>query len=163
MAATSSMNRNISLNCLALITSFRLVFHTCPYTENKKRFTMKETVIRSDWYTFNIWIIFDPNLKKKGYLTQPAFTCSKLAMETLEQRCEICSKLIIKPPKLRQWRRFGGFIVNFEHISHFCFSVSIVNFEQVNAGWGIKFEFEFKVAVSNIFLLLSTILFSYSN
>ena len=27
------------------------------------------------------------------------------------------------------------FIVNFEHISHLCSSVSIVNFEQVNAGW----------------------------
>ena len=135
MAATSSMNRNISLNCLALITSFRLVFHTCPYTENKKRFTMKETVIRSDWYTFNIWIIFDPNLKKKGYLTQPAFTCSKLAMETLEQRCEICSKLTIKPPKWHR-RRFGGFIVNFEHISHLCSGVSIANFKHVIASWG---------------------------
>ena len=31
-------------------------------------------------------------------------------------------------------RSFGGFIVNFEHISGLCFSVSIVNFEQVNAG-----------------------------
>ena len=35
----------------------------------------------------------------------------------------------------RNWRRFGVFIVNFEHISHRCSSVSIVNFEQVNAGW----------------------------
>ena len=31
--------------------------------------------------------------------------------------------------------RFGGFIVNFEHISHLYSSVCIVNFEQVNAGW----------------------------
>ena len=62
-------------------------------------------------------------------LTQPAITCSKLTIETLEQRCEICSKLTIK------WRRFGVFIVNFEHILHLCSSVSIVNFEQVNADW----------------------------
>ena len=34
-----------------------------------------------------------------------------------------------------QWRRFGGFIVNFEHISHLCSSVSIVNFEHVIADW----------------------------
>ena len=34
-------------------------------------------------------------------------------------------------------RRFGGFIVNSEHISHLCYSVSIVNFEQVNAGWSM--------------------------
>ena len=32
-------------------------------------------------------------------------------------------------------RRFGAFIVNFEHISHLCSSVSIVNFEHVIAGW----------------------------
>ena len=33
-------------------------------------------------------------------------------------RCEICSKLIMKPPERRQWRHSGVFIVNFEHISH---------------------------------------------
>ena len=64
-----------------------------------------------------------------------AFTCSKLTIERLEQRCEICSNLTIKLQKRRQWRRFGGFIVNFEHTSHLCSSVSIVNFEHVIAGW----------------------------
>ena len=68
---------------------------------------------------------------------QPAFTCSKLTMKTLEQRCEICSKLTIETPKLRQWRPFGVFSLNFEHISHFCSSASIVNFEHVIAGWVI--------------------------
>ena len=34
-----------------------------------------------------------------------------------ETRCEICPKLTIKTPERRQWRRFGVFIVNFEHIS----------------------------------------------
>ena len=63
-----------------------------------------------------------------------AITCSKLTIETVEQRCEICSKLTIKLPKRRRWRRFGGCIVNFEHIWHLCSSVSIVNFEQVNVG-----------------------------
>ena len=33
-------------------------------------------------------------------------------------RCEICSKLTIKTPERRQWRRSRVFIVNFEHISH---------------------------------------------
>ena len=33
-------------------------------------------------------------------------------------RCEICSKVTIKTPGRRQWRRFGVFIVNFEHIPH---------------------------------------------
>ena len=56
--------------------------------------------------------------------TQPAITSSKIAVEILEQRCEICSKLTIKPPKRRQW-----------HVSHLCSSVSIVNL-QVNTSWG---------------------------
>ena len=68
-------------------------------------------------------------------MTHLAFTCLKLTIETLEQRCEICLKLTIKPPKRRHWRRFGGFIVNFEHVWHLCSSVSIVNFEHVIAGW----------------------------
>ena len=51
-------------------------------------------------------------------------------------KCEICSKLAIKIPEGRQWRRSGIFIVNFEHIS-FCSSVSILNFEQINAYWVI--------------------------
>ena len=33
-------------------------------------------------------------------------------------RCEICSKLTKKTPEKRQWCRSGGFIANFEQISH---------------------------------------------
>ena len=44
---------------------------------------------------------------------------------------------MIKTPKRSHWRRFGVFIVNSEHISHRCSSVSVVNFEQVNAELGI--------------------------
>ena len=62
-------------------------------------------------------------------------TYSKLTIETLEQRCEICLKLTIKTPKRRHCRSFGVFIVNFEHFSHLYSSVSIVNFEQINARW----------------------------
>ena len=38
----------------------------------------------------------------------------------------------MKTLEQRQWRRFGVFIVNCEHISHF---VLIVDFEQVNVCW----------------------------
>ena len=41
----------------------------------------------------------------------------------------------MKTPEQCQWRRFGVFIVNFEHISYLCSSVSTVNFEHVIAGW----------------------------
>ena len=32
--------------------------------------------------------------------------------------CEICSKLTIKTPESRQWRRSGVYIVNFANIPH---------------------------------------------
>ena len=34
---------------------------------------------------------------------------------------------------------YSVFIVNFEHISHLCSSVSIVNFKHVIAGW-VRFK-----------------------
>ena len=48
-------------------------------------------------------------------------------------RCEICSRLTIQTPEQRHWHRSGVFIVNYEHITFS--TVSIVNFEQVNADW----------------------------
>ena len=50
-------------------------------------------------------------------------------------RCQISSKLKIKTPKLRQWRRSGVLAVNFKHISTPCSTVFIANFKQVNASW----------------------------
>ena len=48
---------------------------------------------------------------------------------------EIYTKLTVKKtPQRRHWRRFGVFIVNFEHISHLAL-VFIINFEQVNVSW----------------------------
>ena len=49
-------------------------------------------------------------------LFQLSFTCSKLTIETIETRCEICSELTIKTPVRRHLRRSGDYIVNFEHI-----------------------------------------------
>ena len=42
----------------------------------------------------------------------------KVNNRSTKTRCEICSKLTIKTPERRDWRRSGVFIVNFEHISH---------------------------------------------
>ena len=49
--------------------------------------------------------------------TQPAFTCSKIAIETLEQGLKYV-KLTIKTPERRHWCCSGLFTVNLEHISH---------------------------------------------
>ena len=43
----------------------------------------------------------------------------KIINRNTRKRREICSKLTIKTPKQRQWRRSGVFIANFEHILHF--------------------------------------------
>ena len=61
------------------------------------------------------------DIGKQGHkivVTQQAITCSKLTIETLEQGCEICSKLTINITERCQWRRSGVFIVNFKHILH---------------------------------------------
>ena len=55
---------------------------------------------------FNIWSIPD-NI----YLL-------KVNNRNARAGCKICSKLTIKTPKRRHWRRSGVFIVNFENISH---------------------------------------------
>ena len=54
--------------------------------------------------------------------TQPAITCSKITIETLEQGGKYvhCS---------------GLFIVNFEHIPHLVLVFLLLTLEKVNAGW----------------------------
>ena len=60
----------------------------------------------------------------KMSLTQP-ISCSNLTIETLEQDVK-CSNSIIETPKRRHLRHSSAFII--------CSSVSIVNYEQANAG-----------------------------
>ena len=48
------------------------------------------------------------------------------------KRCKICSKLTIKTPERRRWRRSVVFILNFEHISNLFLEGFFVEFEQVN-------------------------------
>ena len=49
----------------------------------------------------------------------PAGICQlKVNNKNTRTRRDICSKLTIKTPELRQWCRFGVFIVSSEHISH---------------------------------------------
>ena len=42
----------------------------------------------------------------------------KVNNRNIRTRCEICSKLAIKTPERRQWRRSGVFIANPKDISH---------------------------------------------
>ena len=52
-------------------------------------------------------------------------------------RCGICSKLTLKTPERRQWRRSGVFNNNFEHISHLVIVfISLTLCRQMPAGKG---------------------------
>ena len=79
-------------------------------------------------------------IKVKATKTNPEnIYLLKFSNRNIRKRCEKCSKLTIKTPECRQWCRYSVFIVNFEHVSHPpFFSVSIVEFEQVNVYWGLN-------------------------
>ena len=56
---------------------------------------------------------------KSFYNSNPAgIYLLKINNRNARTRCELYSKLTIKTPEQRQWRRSSVFIVNFEHISH---------------------------------------------
>ena len=74
-------------------------------------------------WVLNLWVLV---------VTQPAFICSKLTMEVLEQ-CVILCKVNDKDT------RTTSKIVNFEQIFILCLGVSIGDFEQVNAYWEFLF------------------------
>ena len=44
----------------------------------------------------------------------------KVNKRNTRTRCEICSKVTIKTPEQCHWRRFGVFIINFEHVIAGC-------------------------------------------
>ena len=54
----------------------------------------------------------------------------------------------IRTTPMTSWRRSGAFIVNLEHISPLVPSVSIVNFEQVNADWVKNYDPALKMFLS---------------
>ena len=56
-------------------------------------------------------------MRKKAHLPANIYLF-KVCNRSSRKSCEICSKSTIKTPERRHWRRFGVFIVNFEHISH---------------------------------------------
>ena len=91
---------------------------------------------------FSIDIYYSERKKSKGLSPDFAFNINpagnymfKVDNRNTRTKCGICSKLTLKTPEQRHWRRSDAFIVIFEHISHLVL-VFIVNFEQVNAGWG---------------------------
>ena len=60
--------------------------------------------------------------------TQPAITCSKLTVETTRTRSRTCKVNSKDTTRTRRYQCRSGSVTP-------CSIVSIVNFEQVNAGW----------------------------
>ena len=57
-------------------------------------------------------------LSGQKYIDPAGIYLLKVNNRNTRLMCEICSKLNIKTPERRHWRRSGVFIVNLEHISH---------------------------------------------
>ena len=73
------------------------------------------SLVYYDWGSHNL-----EGAKIISYTKAPAGNYMfKVNNRNTRKKCEICSKLRIKTPEWRQWRRSGAFIVNFEDISHY--------------------------------------------
>ena len=59
----------------------------------------------------------------------------KVNSRNTTKRCEICSKLTIKIPERRLWRRSGVLIVNFEQISHLFLLFLLLTLNSYMRGW----------------------------
>ena len=68
----------------------------------------------------SLWKHQDTGISRcfQGYRDPASIYLFKVNNRNTRARCEICSKLTIKTPERRHWRRSGVFIVTFEHISH---------------------------------------------
>ena len=71
----------------------------------------------------------------KLYPIPVGFYMFKVSNRNTKTSCKTYSNLTIKTPERRQWRRSGGFYCKLWTYFTVCSSVSIVKFEQVNAGW----------------------------
>ena len=82
----------------------------------------------------------------------------------IRKRYKICSKLTIKTPERRQWRRSGVFIVNFEHISHIVLVLLLLTLNMyLPAGKSECFYYTVTVSSCVVMKDLSLDQFSYEN
>ena len=72
----------------------------------------------SSWIKLFSGVSYDFKISKNLPLFPAGIYLLKVTNRNTRTRCEICSKLTMKTPERRQWRRSGVFIANFEHISH---------------------------------------------
>ena len=101
------------------------------------------------WCLFKYWTEILAEVREQSHVK----CMLKVNNRNNRKRSEIISKLTIKTSEQSHWRRFGVFIVNFEHISHL-FSVFVVDFEKVNVKFSVKFQKKKKITVSSNLIYL---------
>ena len=79
----------------------------------------------------------------------------KVKIETIEKKCEICSKLKLKA---QEWRRSGVFIVNFEYISHFFLVFLLMTLNRQMLGEYLQYFFQVNETwhTTDVFLIFRT-------
>ena len=91
---------------------------------------IRTTIVILSFTDDNLPYITNFNYKLQTLITLKSYSsCKRYSLSTIQIKGYFVSKLYsqltftrskstIKTPERRQWRRFGVFIVNFEHISH---------------------------------------------
>ena len=88
--------------------------------DNSLRLERVNEVLRFSWYFLSRSAARETTRIYHVYYSQSRFVLlmMKGKFHDCRKKCEICSKLTIKTPERRQWRRSSVFIINFERISH---------------------------------------------
>ena len=88
----------------------------------ESRFLFEHNIVFQNNKSNSISDILTNLVKTEKYYMGPSFIsvpAGNYMYKNTRTRCKICSKLTIKKPEQGQWRHFGVFLINFEHISHF--------------------------------------------
>ena len=79
---------------------------------------------------FRVWERSGAGILLRSYPVPANIYLLRFNKINFRKRCEICSKLTIKTPERRHWRRSGVSIVNFEHIPHLFLLFLTLNFNK---------------------------------
>ena len=106
--------RGVSLTHPMLINAF-YIFRPEGHQEPRNEVGSQPTRLLSPWIVFekffrplSPWKVL-PEFLALLLLSQIKFVLFKVNNRNIRKRCEICSKLTIKTPEIRQWRRSGVF------------------------------------------------------
>ena len=112
----------VSKKTISLVLEFYRFALRC-YVKINKRNTKKKKQKKttSKFSHFYKCYIKDTNKLLMSSLTsfQGNWCMHKVNIRSTGKSYKICSELTLKAPEWLHWLHYGGFVVNFEHISHF--------------------------------------------